>query len=75
MDLETFKLVLMLLSGLCWTFVYIEGIRIGFRDRTYAIPFYALALNIAWELLHTIFELRSGPGIQTIINAIWFSSI
>lgn len=71
-NLDTIKLVLTVISGLCWTLVYIEGIRIGFRDRSFAIPFYALALNIAWELLHTIFGLQTGVSVQTIVNAVWF---
>jgi hypothetical protein len=69
--LETIKLVLTLISGLCWTFVYLEGIRLGFKDRSYAIPFYALALNIAWELLHTIFGFQAGVSVQTMINGVW----
>jgi hypothetical protein len=52
--------------------VYIEGIRLGLKDRSYAIPFLALALNLAWELLHTIFGFQAGSGLQTYINAIWF---
>lgn len=66
------KIVLTAISGLCWTIVYLEGIRLGFKDRSYAIPFYALALNIAWELIHTIFGFREGGGLQAFINAIWF---
>ena len=52
--IETTKIILTIISGVCWTIVYIDGIRIGFRDKSYAIPFYALALNFAWELLYTI---------------------
>ncbi len=70
-QVDTIKLTLTLLSGFCWTVVYIEGIRVGFRDRSYAIPFYALALNLAWELLHTFFGFRAGVGVQTIVNAVW----
>jgi hypothetical protein len=69
----TIKTVLTLISGLCWTIVYIEGIRLGFRNRTYAIPFFALALNISWELLYTVLGFRTSPtDVQTLINAIWF---
>jgi L,D-transpeptidase-like protein len=71
-SIEVIKLVLTVISGLCWTVVYIEGIRIGLRDGSYAIPFYALALNIAWELLHTIFGFQAGVSVQTIVNAVWF---
>jgi hypothetical protein len=71
-DLQTLKTILTVISGLCWTIVYIEGIRLGFKHRSYAIPFFALALNLSWELLHTIFGLQSGGGLQTVINAVWF---
>jgi hypothetical protein len=54
---ETIKTILTLVSGFCWTLVYIEGIRLGIKDRSYAIPFYALALNLAWELLHAYLGL------------------
>lgn len=30
--------VLVIIGGLCWTGVYLEAIRLGFRDRTFAIP-------------------------------------
>lgn len=69
---EAIKLTLTIVSGLCWTVVYIDGIRLGFKDRSYAIPFYALALNVAWEMLHTIFGLQRTVSAQTIINAVWF---
>jgi hypothetical protein len=69
----TIKDLLTLISGLAWTIVYIEGIRLGFKHRTYAMPFFALALNIAWELIYTFYGLRTSPAdVQTIINAIWF---
>ena len=70
--LETIKLVLTLVSGICWTFVYIDGIRLGLKDKSYAIPFYALALNISWELLQTFHGFRSTLSVQTVINAVWF---
>lgn len=71
---ETVKLLLIVISGLCWTIVYIDGIRIGFRDKSYAIPFYALALNFAWELLYTYHGFRiNGVDAQNIFNAIWLT--
>jgi len=71
-DLQTVKIVLTVISGLCWTIVYIEGIRLGLKDRSYAIPFVALALNLAWELLHTIFAFQLRDSLQATINGIWF---
>jgi len=52
--------------------VYLEGIRVGVRDRSYAIPFWALALNFAWEVVNTIHgALAEGIAVQVVINAIW----
>jgi hypothetical protein len=74
MDVATLKLLLTIISGVCWTIVYIEGIRIGFRDRSYAIPFYALALNFAWELLYTFFGFRiNGLNVQNVFSAVWLT--
>ena len=70
---ETIKIMLTVISGVCWTIVYVDGIRIGFRDKSYAIPFYALALNFAWELLYTYFGFRTnGVTVQNVFNAVWF---
>ena len=72
--LEILKLILTVISGVCWTIVYIDGIRIGFRDKSYAIPFFALALNFAWEALYTFFGFRiNGVTVQNIFNAVWLT--
>src|SRR5688572_9937409 len=71
---DTIRLLLTIISGLCWTIVYIDGIRVGFRDKSYAIPFYALALNFAWELLYTYHGFRiNGVDAQNIFNATWLA--
>jgi hypothetical protein len=41
---------LTLVSGIAWTLVYIDAIRVGFKDKSYAMPLFALALNLGWEL-------------------------
>lgn len=71
-NLETIKIILTLVSGICWTIVYIDGIRLGFKHRSYAIPFFALALNLSWELLYTYYGLQTAISVQTIVNAVWF---
>jgi hypothetical protein len=64
---------LLLFSGIAWSIVYVASIRIGLRDKTYAMPFWALALNIAWECLHAILGLRAaGFSLQIGINFAWF---
>jgi hypothetical protein len=70
-NLETVKIILTLISGICWTIVYIDGIRLGFKHRSYAIPFYALALNFGWELLYTYYGFQSTVSVQAVVNAVW----
>lgn len=72
-SLEVIKLILTVVSGICWTVVYVDGIRLGIKEQSYAIPFYALALNISWELLQTIYGLEAALSVQTIINAAWLT--
>src|SRR5687767_8815972 len=74
LNIETVRVLLTVISGVCWTIVYIDGIRVGFRDKSYAIPFYALALNFAWELLYTYHGFRiNGVDAQNIFNATWLT--
>jgi hypothetical protein len=64
---------LTLISGVAWTVVYVVAIRIGLRERTYAIPAAALALNIAWESIYAARGLATGdPSVQTFVNVAWF---
>ena len=65
------EIFLTILSGLAWTLVYIVAIRIGFKQKTYAMPIAALGLNIAWEWMYGINGLASGSGLQSYINLIW----
>jgi len=71
-NLETIRIILTVISGICWTIVYIEGIRLGFKHRSYAIPFFALALNFAWESLYTYYGFQSTISVQAVVNAVWF---
>lgn len=69
MDIRTF---LPLISGILWTMVYLDCIRIGIKDKSYAMPLWALGLNIAWEAIYFVLGYQhSGPDMQTIINGIW----
>jgi hypothetical protein len=75
------ELVLTIISGLAWTIVYISAIWVGFRQKTYAIPLAALALNLAWESIYAPLDLNTalsaaGPTdvtylAQGIINVLW----
>ena len=74
--METF---LTLLSGIGWIIVYEECIRLGFRQKTYAMPFFALGLNFAWESIYAVADLcfqAHGPMVgmnivQEAANIAW----
>lgn len=66
------ELFLVILSGVCWSIVYIELIRKGFKDKTYGMPLFALGLNFAWEVIYSISDFVIGPlTAQAVVNAIW----
>ena len=65
------ELFLSLLSGIAWSAVYIECIRKGFKDKTYAMPLYALGLNIAWETIYTVHDLAFDLSVQAFVNLAW----
>lgn len=69
--MDSIDTVLTLASGLAWTIVYADAIRIGFVHRTYAIPVAALMLNIAWEWLYTVLDLSGGGSVQGYVNLVW----
>ncbi|MHB1489195.1 MAG: transmembrane-type terpene cyclase [Cellulomonas sp.] len=64
-------LFLTVLSGVAWTVVYVDAIRVGLHERTYAVPVAALALNIAWEAIYSVHGVTTGVSAQSIINAVW----
>lgn len=66
------ELFLLLLTGICWTVVYLHLIHLGFKEKTYGMPFIALTLNFAWEALHSYINLKSNPtSIETWIILVW----
>lgn len=64
-------LMLTLISGIAWTIVYVEAIRVGLRDRTYAMPVAALALNFAWEAIYAVHDVTQGLSAQGVVNIVW----
>ncbi len=69
---EMVKGIFMIISGICWSIVYIELIRGGFKDKTYAMPLFALGLNFAWETLYSVDQLFLGSEpLQGVVNLIW----
>ncbi len=64
---------LLLLSGFCWTIVYLKLIVSGFKEKTYGMPFIALTLNFSWEVIYSYFNLinHNYTSTQTWITFIW----
>lgn len=73
------EMFLTLLSGIGWMIVYEECIRLGFRDKTYSMPFWALGLNFAWETINSVGEflfhwhgtMAGMTLVQTLVNGFW----
>ena len=61
-----------LISGISWTIVYLDIINRGFRDKTYGMPFFALAFNITWEFIYA-FLIYQGSPLQRVVNIVWFA--
>ena len=64
-------LFLTVVSGIAWTAVYVEAIRVGFRDRSYAVPAAALALNFAWEAIYASRSAATALSVQGVFNIVW----
>ena len=59
-------LTLDIICGVSWMLCYSFIIIRGFRDKTYGMPFLALAFNISWELLFAT-VLNDGKFIYTVV--------
>ena len=70
---KTLTDTLTLVSGLCWTLVYILIIVRSYKDKTYGMPYWALAFNFSWELIFSFILSIDSPGLQLqlIINRVW----
>lgn len=59
--------------GLAWILAYVEAIRLGVRQRTYAIPCIPIFLNITWEITYVFtLPINSDTIVYITINAAWF---
>jgi len=61
-------------SALGWNVVYVYAIILGFKQKTYAIPLWALGLNFAWEAIGAYNVVVSGSNFlfwQTWIDIVW----
>jgi hypothetical protein len=70
-DTIDLELILTVVTGVAWTIVYINAIWVGFRQKTFAMPLVALAINLAWELTYVVFDGRTALADPDIINSAW----
>ena len=72
---KTFTDALTLVSGLCWTVVYILIIVRSYKDKTYGMPYWALAFNFSWEFIFSFLLSTSLPEhqLQLIVNRVWLA--
>ena len=65
--------LLTVVGGLSWTIVYLLIIVRSFRDKTYGMPYWALAFNFSWELIFSYVLVTKDPDLQLqlIINRVW----
>ena len=72
--MQIISTMLVVISGICWSAVYVDSIRTGFRQKTFCMPLFALGLNIAWEGIYACMDLfvRQTISAQAIANTVWF---
>ena len=66
----TLVMLLTTISGISWSIAYLALINRGFKDKTYGMPLFALAFNIAWEFMYG-FLIDSGFSLQKVVNIVW----
>ena len=68
------RFLLVAVSGIAWSAVYADSIRLGFKQKTYCMPLFALGLNICWEGIYACTDLfiRADINVQAVANAAWF---
>ena len=67
---ESLILTLTAVCGISWTLAYVFIIIQSFRDKTYGMPFVALAFNISWEILFST-VLSDGGLVHVVMNGTW----
>ena len=68
-------ILLTIISGLFWMIVYKECIRLGFKQKTYCMPFFALGLNLAWEAVYpfSYIFLNAPPPLEGIVAPVQYA--
>ncbi|KAF2488364.1 hypothetical protein BU16DRAFT_553852 [Lophium mytilinum] len=61
--------LLLQIGGFCWTLCYILSIRAASRNKTYSMPLFALANNLAWEAVYGLFIAEE--RLERLVFTIW----
>lgn len=69
---NTGAIILLLGIAVGWLASYVLIIYRSIKDKTYGMPFIALAFNICWEFLYGFILIPSKAGLQTQVNRVWF---
>jgi hypothetical protein len=70
-SMSNYSSFLIILSGLSWIAIYAEAARVGLRDKSYAIPVWAIGLNLSWAVMHTLLVGQvDGPTLPVFIVAV-----
>lgn len=69
-----FKISLLAVNGAGWMVAYFLIIYRSYKDKTYGMPFIALAFNISWEFFYSFVFNSPELNLQTIINRFWFAA-
>lgn len=60
---------LLQIGGTLWTICYILLARESFRTRSYGMPLFALAFNLAWEIVYALYVVES--VLEQIVFTVW----
>lgn len=65
--------VLDIISGLCWSIVYITAIFLGVKHHTWFIPKIAICQNFAWEFWIVLYRMRMGTAndVSFVVQLVW----
>lgn len=56
-------------GGGLWTLCYVLYVRESFRSRSYGMPLFALALNLAWEVVYALYVAES--PLEQCVFTVW----
>ncbi|MFZ5897033.1 MAG: hypothetical protein ACOY0T_38600 [Myxococcota bacterium] len=59
-------------GGACWVLLYVVAVYYGVKNKSFAIPAFAIPFNFSWELL-TSFVVPNPVAAWMWVNRVWFA--